>query len=198
MSTDHAIEPAIKPPYLGLLNKISIAERNAGRYLKAWADVTPDPDLRRALSLVAARETTHGDVFRQRIERLGFSLLDKNDDPELAERLRVLGDPRAPMPRRSGPVAETRPRRPRVDAFFASLDDKVADESVERSRATRSAGSCTRSATPVPSSAPPTLASRRRRLKKAHLLRCRPRQPLNVERLRLAAAVGRRLASGPF
>ena len=43
MSSDHAIEPAIKPPYLGLLDKISIAERNAGRYLKAWADVTPDP-----------------------------------------------------------------------------------------------------------------------------------------------------------
>ena len=80
MSSDNEIEPAIKPPYLGLLNAISIAERNAGRYLKAWADVTPDPDLRRALSLVAARETTHGDVFRQRIERLGFSLLDKDDD----------------------------------------------------------------------------------------------------------------------
>ena len=41
MSSDHAIEPEIKPPYLGLLNAISIAERNAGRYLKAWPDATP-------------------------------------------------------------------------------------------------------------------------------------------------------------
>ena len=131
MSSDHAMEPAIKPPYLGLLNAISIAERNAGRYLKAWADVTPDPDLRRALSLVAARETTHGDVFRQRIERLGFSLLDKDDDPELAERLRVLGDPARSdaekvRSRRRDPAAEAG-----VDAFFASLDDKVADESLD-------------------------------------------------------------------
>ena len=129
MSSDHAIEPAIKPPYLGLLNAISIAERNAGRYLKAWADVTPDPDLRRALSLVAARETTHGDVFRQRIERLGFSLRD-NDDPGLAERLRVLGDPARSDPekirhRRDATSEES------VDAFFASVDDKVADESVD-------------------------------------------------------------------
>jgi hypothetical protein len=160
MSNDHAIEPAIKPPYLGLLNKISIAERNAGRYLKAWADVTPDPDLRRALSLVAARETTHGDVFRQRIERLGFSLLDQDDDAELAERLRVLGDPARSdaekvRSRRRDAAAEAA-----VDAFFASLDDKVATSPWTRSRATRSAGSYMRSATPVPSSARPIPASR--------------------------------------
>jgi len=131
MSSDNEIEPAIKPPYLGLLNAISIAERNAGRYLKAWADVTPDPDLRRALSLVAARETTHGNVFRQRIERLGFSVLDQDDDAELAERLRVLGDPA----RSDGEKVRSRRRdaaaEAAVDAFFASLDDKVADESVD-------------------------------------------------------------------
>lgn len=130
MSSEHGTEPGIKPPYLSLLNAISIAERNAGRYLKAWADVTPDPDLRRALSLVAARETTHGDVFRQRIERLGFSLHDK-DDPELAERLRVLGD----LARSDGEKIQSRRRdaaaEAGVDAFFASLDDKVADESVD-------------------------------------------------------------------
>ena len=33
---------------------------------------------------------------------------------------------------------------------------------------------------------------------RAHLLRWRPRQPLNVQKLRLAAAFGRRLAAGPF
>jgi hypothetical protein len=86
------MQEANKPHYLGLLNSISLAERNAGFYLKAWADVTPDPDLKRALCLVAARETTHGEVFRQRIERLGFSLLDK-EDAKVAERVRTLGDP---------------------------------------------------------------------------------------------------------
>ena len=134
MSSEHEIkpgtEPAIKPPYLSLLNAISIAERNAGRYLKAWADVTPDPDLRRALSLVAARETTHGDVFRQRIERLGFSLRDK-DDPELAERLRVLGDPTRSDAEKIRSYRRDAASEDGVDTFFASMDDKVADESVD-------------------------------------------------------------------
>ena len=39
--------------YLGLLNAISIAERNSGVYLKAWADMTADPEPKRALTLVA-------------------------------------------------------------------------------------------------------------------------------------------------
>jgi hypothetical protein len=130
MSSDYEIEPAIKPPYLGLLNAISIAERNAGRYLKAWADVTPDPELKRALSLVAARETTHGDVFRQRIERLGFSLLDK-DDPGLAERLRVLGDPTRSDAEKIRSYRRDAASEAGVDTFFASIDDKVADETVD-------------------------------------------------------------------
>ena len=130
MSNDHANEPAIKPPYLGLLNTISIAERNAGCYLKAWADVTPDLELRRALSLVAARETTHGDVFRQRIERLGFSLLDK-EDPGLAERMRLLSDPSLSDADKIRRYRRDAAAEAGVDAFFASIDDKVADESVD-------------------------------------------------------------------
>lgn len=85
-------ETATKPKYLGLLNTISLAESRAGVYLKAWADVTPDAELRRCLALVAARETSHGEVFRQRIERLGFSLRER-EDPGFAEQLRVYGDP---------------------------------------------------------------------------------------------------------
>jgi len=118
-----------KPHYLGLLNSISLAESNAGLYLRAWADVTPDPDLKRALSLVAARETTHGEVFRQRIERLGFSLLDK-EDARVAERVRTLGDPG-----RSDVEKIQARRRDVVDAdidrFFTSIDEHVADESVD-------------------------------------------------------------------
>ena len=122
-------DPSVKPPYLGLLNAISLGERSAGQYLKAWADVTPDAALKYALSLVAARETTHGEVFRQRIERLGFSLREK-DDPEAAERLDVYGDParsdveKIRWRRRQGSEAST-------EEFFASIDRQVADESVD-------------------------------------------------------------------
>ena len=123
-------EDSMKPPYLGLLNAICIAERNAGVYLTAWADRTPDPELKRTLTLVAARETTHGEVFRQRIERLGFSLLD-TDDPRLAERLRVysdsaLSDVEKIAAFRRAPVEEAA-----LDEFFASIDEQVADESVD-------------------------------------------------------------------
>jgi len=122
-------EQVVKPRFLGLLNAISIAERNAGRYLKAWADVTPEPDLKRALALVAARETTHGEVFRQRIERFGFTLREA-DDPKLAERLRIFGDAarsdadKIRIRRAESSAAD-------VDAFFASIDREVADDSVD-------------------------------------------------------------------
>src|SRR5215471_10558204 len=119
-----------KPEYLGLLNSISLAESNAGRYLKAWADVTPDPDLKRALCLVAARETTHGGVFRQRNERLGFSLIEKKDQ-KVGERVRLLGDPG----RSDVEKIRTRRRDVRdadIDRFFTSVDEWVADESVDQ------------------------------------------------------------------
>ena len=34
-----------KPPYLGLLNAISLAESEAGVYLEAWANATDDEEL---------------------------------------------------------------------------------------------------------------------------------------------------------
>src|SRR5262245_56289114 len=120
----------IKPPYLRLLNSISIAERNAGCCLRAWADVTPDPDLKRVLGFVAARETTHGEVFRQRIERFGFSLLEK-DDPSLEERVREYGDASLSD---LDKICSSRRRQgsdDRIDTIFASLDAQVADESVD-------------------------------------------------------------------
>ena len=126
MSTDEAA----KPPYLGLLNAIAIAERNAGCYLRTWADTTPDQELKQALRLVAAREATHGEVFRQRIERLGFSLLDK-DDPKLAERLRVYADPALSDAEKIGAFRRSPAEEAGVDQFFASLDERVADESVD-------------------------------------------------------------------
>ena len=81
-----------KPKYLGLLNAISNAESAAGVYLTAWADVTPDPNLACTLRLVAARESSHGDVFCRRIAELGFELR-KKVDPKGYEILSKLANP---------------------------------------------------------------------------------------------------------
>ena len=56
-----------KPEYLDLLNDIRLQEHRAGVYLKAWADKTGHPGLKACLSLVAERETSHGDIFDRRI-----------------------------------------------------------------------------------------------------------------------------------
>jgi rubrerythrin len=120
---------AAKPTYLGLLNAITLAERNAGVYLRAWAAATTDPELRRALDLVAARETTHGEVFRQRIERLGHAVRE-DEDAELAERIRVYGDPGVSDLEK---IQAARRRNPpgKAEAFFASIDERASDESVD-------------------------------------------------------------------
>jgi len=69
-----------KPSYLGLLNAVSLAESNAYCYLSEWAAVTKDPEVRRVLLTVAAREGEHGLTFAKRINELGFELLPKPDD----------------------------------------------------------------------------------------------------------------------
>lgn len=81
-----------KPPYLGLLNAIALAETQAGHELRAWADATPDPDLACVLRFVAARETSHGEVFRRRLNELGFDVREKTD-PKAERRIARLADP---------------------------------------------------------------------------------------------------------
>jgi hypothetical protein len=133
MTTEMATELQAKPEYLGLLNAISLAESNAGVYLKAWADVTPDPSLRQALAFVAARETTHGAVFCQRIERLGFALRER-EDPDLEGRLRLYGDPtisdiekiRHPRYGRRSENGESEGNDP-----FAGINARINDETVD-------------------------------------------------------------------
>jgi hypothetical protein len=98
-------QPAEKPEYLGLLNAISLAESNAGVYLAAWADATNDEDLACCLRLVAARETSHGEVFCRRISELGFSLKPKRD-PADGERLAKFADPRISDLEKIGPERE--------------------------------------------------------------------------------------------
>jgi len=81
-----------KPSYLGLLNAISLGESENGVALEAWAKATRDEDLAAALRLVAARETSHGEVFCRRLAELGYSLRPKAD-PGAAERRAKLADP---------------------------------------------------------------------------------------------------------
>jgi hypothetical protein len=78
--------------YIDQLNRIAMAETNAGCYLGAWADVTPDAELAATLRLVAARETSHGEVFRRRITELGGEICC-TPDPEAYARLAVVANP---------------------------------------------------------------------------------------------------------
>lgn len=121
--------PTTTAECLDLLNRISLAESRAGVYLKAWADVTADPDLRQAVAFVAGRETAHGEVFRQLIERLG-SCVQEREDPKFTERVRIYGDPTVSDAEkiRYGRYGRAEGE---IEKFFASIDGHVNDESVD-------------------------------------------------------------------
>ena len=74
--------------YLELLDNIASGERRAGVFLQAWADTTPDPELRACLSMVANREMSHYQIFKRRIEELGGTWTE-TADPDFAARLQV-------------------------------------------------------------------------------------------------------------
>ena len=84
---------AKKPTYLGLLNAISLAETEAGIYLRAWADATQDEELACTLRLVAARETSHGQLFCRMLNELGYELRPK-PNAEAAARVARYGNPK--------------------------------------------------------------------------------------------------------
>lgn len=111
-----------KPAYLGLLNAISLAESAAGQYLTAWANVTPDEDLACTLRLVAARETSHGDVFCRRIAELGYTLKPKRD-PRAYEQLAKYANPNISDLEKIGPERTNTEVR---DAF-REIRQKMAD-----------------------------------------------------------------------
>jgi len=79
-----------KPSYLGLLNAVSLAETRAHCYLTEWAAVTTDPEVRRVLLTVAAREGEHGMTFAKRINELGFQLRPKPDEGGLDKALETV------------------------------------------------------------------------------------------------------------
>jgi len=113
-------DTATKPSYLGLLNAISLAETDAGHYLTAWANATDDEELACTLRLVAARETSHGDVFCRRLSELGYDLIQK-PDPKAAERLARYANPKISDCEKVGPErVETRDT-------FADIKKAMAD-----------------------------------------------------------------------
>jgi hypothetical protein len=118
--------PAEKPSYLGLLNAISLAETEAGIYLKAWADATNDEELADCLRLVAARETSHGELFCRRLCELGYELKPKAD-PKAGERLARFANPRISDCEKVGPE-RTEPARDTFADIRKAIADGVYDE----------------------------------------------------------------------
>ena len=78
-----------KPEYIDLLNDIRLQENRAGVYLEAWANKTDNKDLKECLSLVAALEYSHGDIFDRRVKELGFDT-QEIVDPDFEEKVRVV------------------------------------------------------------------------------------------------------------
>jgi len=115
-----------KPEYLGLLNTISLAESEAGVYLEAWANATSDEELAACLRLVAARESSHGDVFCRRIGELGYDLIQK-PDPKAAARLAKFANPKISDLEKMGPERDESAAADPVTDFFAETKQKIAD-----------------------------------------------------------------------
>ena len=114
--------------YLELLNNIASGERRAGGVLQAWADTTPDPELRACLSMVANRETSHYHIFKRRIEELGYPWTD-NQDPDFDERLQV-SDSEMPDAEkiRWGKARQAQRQGPTIrDRYEAALADETVD-----------------------------------------------------------------------
>lgn len=110
-----------KPSYLGLLNAISLAESNAGVYLRAWADATKDEDLACTLRLVAARESSHGQLFCRLISELGYELRHR-PDPEGAERIAKYANPKISDLEKIGPARAEVEKDP-----FGPIEKAMAD-----------------------------------------------------------------------
>ena len=113
-------QTAEKPSYLGLLNAISLAETEAGHYLEAWANATNDEELACTLRLVAARETSHGQLFCRQIAELGYELRQK-PNPGAAERLARYANPKISDCEKVGPEREE------GGDIFADIRKGIAD-----------------------------------------------------------------------
>lgn len=115
-----------KPSYLGLLNAVAIGEGEAAEYLRAWAAVTRDDDVRRALHTVIAREAEHSAAFAKRIDELGFSVLSK-PNPDHAKRVRLAKSSKSDLDKLVAFGFERDPASPDIfDRMFSNHDIDVA------------------------------------------------------------------------
>jgi rubrerythrin len=85
-----------KPSYLGLLNAVACAESRACVELNAWAESTPDPEVRALLTKIALREGEHGAAFAKRIDELGFQVRP-TDDPRHERNLEIVRSDRSDL-----------------------------------------------------------------------------------------------------
>lgn len=114
-----------KPSYLGLLNSIANAERDAGHYFTAWADSTPDPEVEKVMRTVALREAEHGLAFEKRMNELGFGLR-RREDPEFETRLATLSRTDISDIEKFACIGY-QPGETRDDPFGRFLDDRSMD-----------------------------------------------------------------------
>jgi hypothetical protein len=116
------------PEYIELLNDIQLQESRAGIFLKAWAEKTLSSDLKGCLSMVAERETSHGDIFERRIRELGFSAHEK-EDPIFAERLQVASSDMTDVDKIAWMrEAQSRAPKPTVrERYEAAAEDESVD-----------------------------------------------------------------------
>jgi len=115
-----------KPSYLGLLNAVAVAESAAHDYLTAWANVTTDPEVRKVLLTVAAREGEHGMTFAKRINELGYEVRPK-PDPKAAGRLKFLRSSRSDLEKLARLGYDRQPASDAPDVFDGFFRDHTID-----------------------------------------------------------------------
>src|SRR6476661_649517 len=79
-----------KPRYLDMLNSIYMGEQRGYEYLSAWADVTPDPEVRAVLRTIALREGEHASAFAKRINELGYEAHDDGPSAEFHRKFAIV------------------------------------------------------------------------------------------------------------
>jgi rubrerythrin len=79
-----------EPSYLDMLNSIYMGEQRGYEYLSAWADVTPDPEVRAVLRTISLREGEHASAFAKRINELGYEAHDDGPSDEFHRKYAIV------------------------------------------------------------------------------------------------------------
>ena len=115
-----------KPSYLGLLNAIAVGEGRAHTYLRAWAETTDDPAVRRVVETVAIREGEHALAFEKRICELGYSLR-RSGDENLEKSLALVTSDRTDLEKFEKLGLAGSGKGDRDDPFAKMFDDTTID-----------------------------------------------------------------------